>query len=100
MTVKIKPLSNRVVVKPHATEEKTQGGIYIPTKTDEKVITGEVVAVGPGKRAKGVTASSYEPMSVVLGQNIVFNQFSATEVEYDSEKYMILREDDVVAVIE
>ena len=97
MTVKIKPLSNRVVVKVHATEEKTQGGIYIPTKSDEKVIIGEVVAVGPGKRLKGEETT--EPMAVRVGENVVFNQYSATEVEHDGEKYMVLREDDVVAVI-
>ena len=96
MTVKIKPLGNRVVIKLHATEEKTQGGIYIPTKSDEKVITGDVVAVGAGKVVDGKT----EPMLLTVGQSVVFNQYSATEVEHDGEKYMVLREDDIVAVIE
>ena len=96
MTVKIKPLGNRVVVKLHATEEKTQGGIYIPTKSDEKVITGDVVAIGSGKVVDGKA----EPMLLAVGQSVVFNQYSATEVEHDGEKYMVLREDDIVAVIE
>jgi chaperonin GroES len=96
MTVKIKPLSNRVVVKLHATEEKTQGGIYIPTKSDEKVLAGEVVAIGPGKQSDG----KHEAMTLSVGQHIMFNQYSATEVESEGEKYSILREDDVMAIIE
>ena len=96
MTDKIKPLGNRVVVKPKEAEEKTQGGIYIPTQSEEKVVTAEVVAIGPGKIVDG----QLEAMSLTKGQSVVFNQFSGTEVEYQGVKYMIVREDDVLAVIE
>lgn len=96
MSVKIKPLSNRVVVKPNATEEKTQGGIYIPTKGDEKTVEGEIIAVGEGKIIDG----TLQKMSVSKGQKVVFNQYSATEVEQAGEKYMVLREDDLLAIIE
>lgn len=92
MASKIKPLGDRVVVKPNAVEEKTQGGIYIPTKADEKVVEGTVVAVGPGK---GDSA-----MSVKNGERVIFNQYAVTEVEHGGEKYAVLREDDIVAVIE
>ncbi|MCP8352571.1 co-chaperone GroES [Candidatus Synchoanobacter obligatus] len=96
MTVKIKPLADRVVVKAHPAEEKTQGGIYIPVKTEEKVVEAEVVAVGPGKVADGKSIS----LVLKVGQTVVFNQYSATEVESEGEKFLVLREDDVVAVIE
>ncbi len=95
MTDKIKPLSNRVVVRPKEAEEKTQGGIFMPTQSDEKVVNAEVVAVGVGKMVEG----KLEPVSLEKGQVVVFNQFSGTEVEYNGEKYMIVREDDVLAVI-
>ncbi|MEC7030892.1 MAG: co-chaperone GroES [Pseudomonadota bacterium] len=95
MTDKIKPLSNRVVVKPKEAEEKTQGGIYIPTQSEEKVVTAEVVATGPGKLVDG----KLEPVSVEKKQVVVFNQFSGTEIELDGSKYMVVREDDILAVI-
>jgi chaperonin GroES len=95
MTDKIKPLSNRVVVRPKEAEEKTQGGIFMPTQSDEKLVHAEVVTVGVGKMVEG----KLEPVSLEKGQVVVFNQFSGTEVEYNGEKYMIVREDDVLAVI-
>ena len=95
MTDKIKPLSNRVVVRPKEAEEKTQGGIFMPTQSDEKVVNAEVVAVGVGKMVEG----KLEPVSLEKGQVVVFYQFSGTEVEHNGEKYMIVREDDVLAVI-
>ena len=96
MAFKIKPLNDRIVVKPNAAEEKTQGGIYLPTKTDEKVLQGEVMSVGNGK----ITSNGRQEMTVKVGEQVVFNQYSATEVEYAGENYMVLREDDIVAVIE
>ena len=96
MTVKIKPLSNRVVIKPDAAEEKTQGGIYIPTKSENKVVHGQVIAVGPGKNVKGKVAS----VSINVGQQVIFNQYSATEVELSGEEYLVVSEDDIVAIIE
>lgn len=96
MAFKIKPLGNRVVVTPNAVEEKTQGGIYIPTKSDEKVLEGTVVAVGKGKEANG----SLQAMQVKEKDTVVFNQYAATEVEHSGEKYFVLKEDDLLAIIE
>ncbi len=96
MTVKIKPLSNRVLVKQREVEEKTQGGIYIPTQSEEKVVTAEVIAVGPGKVVDG----KIEKISLQTGQAVLFNQYSGTEVEHQGIKYMVVREEDVLAIVE
>lgn len=92
----IKPLRDRVVVKPLEAEEQTQGGIYIPTKTNEKVVEAEVISVGEGKMVDG----SLQKMVVSKGQKVVFNQFSGTEIELEGVKYMVLSESDILAVIE
>lgn len=94
MACKIRPIRDRIVIKPKALEEKTQGGLYIPVKNDEKVMQGEVLAVGEGK------LDSSQPLVVKVGDQVVFNQYSATEIEHEGEKYMVLREEDVVAIIE
>ena len=95
MTVKIKPLGNRIAVQALEVEEKTQGGIYIATKSEEKVLSGKVMAVGEGKLVDGKVA----PMALKGGETVVFNQYSATEVECAGEKYWVVREEDVLAVI-
>ena len=74
---------------------RDRGGIFVPTQSDEKVVHAEVIAVGAGKMVEG----KLEPVSLEKGQVVVFNQFSGTEVEHNGEKYMIVREDDVLAVI-
>ena len=95
MTVKIKPLGARIAVKALEAEEKTQGGIYIATKSEEKVTQGTVVALG-----SGVVDDKPVDFTVALGQVVVFNQYSATEVESGDEAYLVLKEDDVLAIIE
>lgn len=95
MTVKIKPLGNRIAVQALEVEEKTQGGIYIATKSEEKVLSGKVMAVGEGKLVDGKVI----PMALKGGETVVFNQYSATEVECAGEKYWVVREEDVLAVI-
>lgn len=92
----IKPLGDRVVIEPKAQEEKTQGGIFIPTKSDEKVTHGHVVAVGPGKVVDGKSTA----VALKVGQRVVYNQYSVTEVEHAGQKFAVVREDDVIAVIE
>ena len=91
---KIQPLGNRVVVKPKS-EEQSQGGIYIPTQTDEKVNHGEVIAVGPGKVQDG----KVQDMVLKVGQKVIFNHFQATEVEHGGEQLVILSEDDVLGIV-
>ena len=92
----IKPLGDRVVIEPKVQEEKTQGGIFIPTKDDSKVTHGHVVAVGPGKVVDGKS----QPVALSKGQRVVYNQYSVTEVEYAGKKFVVVREDDIIAVIE
>ena len=92
----IKPLADRVVVKPIEEEEKKQGGIIIPDTAKEKPQKGEVVAVGPGKvddNGKRI------PMEVKVGDKVLFGKYAGTEVEIDGEDYLIMRESDILAIV-
>jgi chaperonin GroES len=89
--VKIKPLADRVMVEPAAAEEKTAGGIIIPDTAKEKPQKGTVVAVGPGKKD--------EPMTVKVGDLVLYGKYSGTEITVDGGNYLIMRESDIVAVI-
>ncbi len=94
--MKIKPLADRVVVKPAPPEEKVQGGIIIPDTAKEKPQKGEVVAVGPGK----VSDSGEKiPLEVKVGDNVLYGKYSGTEVTIDNEEYLIIRESDILAII-
>ena len=95
--MKLKPLHDRILVKRLEEEQVTKGGIIIPDSAKEKPIKGEVVAAGPGKVAddgKKIT------MSVKVGDQVIFNKYAGTEVKIDGEELLIMREDDVLAVIE
>ena len=89
--VKIKPLADRVLVEAAAAEDKTAGGIIIPDTAKEKPQKGIVVAVGPGKKD--------EPMTVKIGDNVLYGKYAGTEITIDGENYLIMRESDIVAVI-
>lgn len=89
--VNIKPLADRVLVKPAAAEEKTAGGIIIPDTAKEKPQKGTIVAVGPGKKD--------EPMTVKVGDQVLYGKYAGTEITISGVDYMIMRESDVVAVI-
>lgn len=89
--VKIKPLADRVLVEPAPAEEKTAGGIIIPDTAKEKPQKGTIVAVGPGKKD--------EPMSVKVGDTVLYGKYAGTEITIDGVDYLIMRESDVVAVI-
>ena len=89
--VNIKPLADRVLVEPAAAEEKTAGGIIIPDTAKEKPQKGTVVAVGPGKKD--------EPMTVAIGDSVLYGKYAGTEITIDGENYLIMRESDIVAVI-
>jgi chaperonin GroES len=89
--VKIKPLADRVLVEAAAAEDKTAGGIIIPDTAKEKPQKGIVVAVGPGKKD--------EPMTVKVGDNVLYGKYAGTEITVDGENYLIMRESDIVAVI-
>ena len=87
----IKPLADRVLIKPAAAEEKTVGGIIIPDSAKEKPLKGEVVAVGHGTKD--------EEMVVKEGDNVLYGKYAGTEIEFEGEKYLIMRQSDVLAII-
>ena len=96
--MKIRPLHDRVLVKRVNPEEKTStGGIIIPDTAKEKPQEGEVVAVGPGKMLED---GKVQPMNVKAGDRILFGKYSGTDVKIDEEEYLIMREDDILGVLE
>lgn len=96
-TMNLKPLHDRVLVKRLEEEEVTKGGIIIPDTAKEKPIKGKVVAAGPGKTTDdGKTV----PMSVKNGDSVLFNKYAGTEVKIDGVEHLVMREDDILAIIE
>jgi len=95
--MKFKPLADRVLLKRLEQEEVTKGGIIIPDSAKEKPIRGEVVAVGPGKtNDEGVTI----PVGVKKGQKVLFGKYSGSEIKIDDVEHLMMREDDILAIIE
>jgi chaperonin GroES len=95
MATTIKPLSDRVVVKALEETEQMRGGLFIPDTAKEKPQQGEIVAVGPGRYEDGKLV----PMSVKVGDKVLYGKYSGTEVTVDNAQLLILRETDVLAVI-
>ena len=95
--MKFRPLHDRVVVKRIDAEEKTAGGIIIPDTAKEKPQTGEIVAVGPGGRDE---AGKLIPLDVRAGDKVLFGKWSGTEVKIDGQDLLIMKESDVMGVIE
>jgi len=96
--LKIRPLDDRVVVQPNEPEERTPGGIVLPDTAKEKPLQGKVVAVGPGKLIE--KTGERGKMSVKVGDRVIYGKYSGTEVELEGEKYVILRENDILAIQE
>lgn len=95
---KIKPLGDRVIVKPLGQEEITKSGIVLPDTVDkEKPEQGEVIAVGPGKRLEN---GEIAPVSVKVGDKIVFRKYSPDEIKVDGEEVLVIGESDIVGIIE
>jgi chaperonin GroES len=93
----IRPLDDRILVKPQEAEDKTKNGIYLPEAAKEKPMMGKVIAVGPGKmNDDGVRT----PMGVKKGDTVVYGKYSGTEIELDGEKHMIVRESELLGVVE
>ncbi|MCG3155428.1 MAG: 10 kDa chaperonin [bacterium] len=92
----IKPLADRVVIKPLDQEEKKVGGIIIPDTAKEKPMQGEVVAVGPGKISD---SGQKMAMEVKKGDKVLYGKYSGTEVSVDGKDYLIMRESDILAVL-
>src|SRR3954454_7176780 len=96
-TMKIRPLHDRVVIRRVEKEQKTKGGLIIPDTAKEKPMQGEVLAVGPGARSdKGDLA----PMSVSVGDRVLFGKWSGTEVKLDGDELLIMKESDLMGVLE
>ena len=95
--MKIRPLHDRLIVKRLEEEEKTKGGIIIPDTAKEKPIEGKVIAVGQGRMNKD---GKKIPMDVKKGDRILFAKYAGTEVKIDGEEHLMMREDDVLAIIE
>lgn len=95
--MKIRPLHDRIVVKRIEEEATTSGGIIIPDSAKEKPQEGKIVAVGNGKVAEDGTVS---PLDVKRGDKILFSKYSGSEIDIDGTEHLIMREDDVLAVIE
>ena len=95
--MKIRQLNDRILVKRLEGEEKTAGGIIIPDSAKEKPAEGEVVAVGPGKLNE---AGARVAMDVAVGDRVLFSKYGGTEVKLDGEDFLIMREDDILGVIQ
>jgi chaperonin GroES len=89
--LKIKPLADRVLIEPDAAEEKTAAGIIIPDTAKEKPQRGTVVAVGTGKKD--------EPMTVKVGDSVLYGKYAGTELSIEGVTYLIMRESDIVAIV-
>jgi chaperonin GroES len=95
--MKLRPLHDRVIIKRLEAETKSAGGIVIPDAAAEKPIKGEVIAVGTGKI---LDDGKVRPMAVKAGDTVLFGKYSGTEVKVDGEELLVMREEDLVAVIE
>ena len=93
----VKPLEDRVLVKPIEAESKTASGIFLPESSKEKPVRGEVLAIGPGKRLENGKRAE---MNVRKGDTVVYGKYSGTEVEIKGVKHLILRETELLGVVE
>jgi chaperonin GroES len=92
----LKPLGDRVVIKPRKPEEKTKGGIFLPeTASKDKPLMGIVMAVGSGKVMDDGTRA---PMEVKVDDEVIFSKYAGTEIKIDDDDYLIMREDDILAI--
>ena len=97
MARKLKPLADRLVVEPIEREEMTVGGIYVPETAKEKPQEGQVVAAGPGRKDE---AGKRLPMDVAVGDHVLYARYAGTEVKIDDKKFLILKESDILAIVE
>ncbi len=95
--MKIRPLNNRVLIKRIEELSRTPGGLFLPDTAKEKPIEGEVLAVGEGRIDD---AGKLVPMAVQVGDRIVFSKYSGTEIKLDGEEYLLMREDDILGIVE
>lgn len=94
---KIKPLGDRILIKPLEAEKKTKGGIILPDTAKEKPQEGKVIAVGKGKTLE---SGKIEPLEVKAGNKVLYGKYSGTEIKIDGEEHLIVKEEDILAIIE
>ena len=94
--ISLKPLADRVVVKPSVAEEKTKGGIIVPDTAKEKPVWGEVIAAGPGRTTD---EGKHIAMEIKVGDKVLYGKYSGTEITLDGEEYLIMRESDLFALM-
>lgn len=94
--MKIRPLHDRVIVKRLEEEEKTKGGIIIPDTAKEKPIEGEVVAVGSGKILEN---GKKQPLEVKKGDRVLFGKYAGSDIKIEDEEHLIMKEDDIIAIV-
>ena len=92
----IKPLSDRVLIKMKEAEETTKSGIILASKSQEKPQIAEVIEVGPGEKIDG----KLQEMSVKKGDNVIVSKYSGTEIKYEGTEYIIVKQDDILAIVE
>ena len=97
VVMSFKPLNDRVLVKRLESEEKTAGGLFIPDTAKEKPSRGEVVAVGPGKPDD---SGKRVPLGIKAGDIVLFNKYAGTEIKLDGVEHLVMREDDILAIID
>ena len=95
--MKVRPLHDRLIVQRSEEEEKTKGGIIIPDTAKEKPVEGKVIAVGTGRTKKDGTKL---PLEVKKGNRVLYGKYAGTEVKIDGEEYLMMKEDDILAIIE
>jgi chaperonin GroES len=93
----LRPLQDRIIVKRVEEESKTAGGIFIPETAKEKPQKGQIIAVGNGKKTED---GKVIPVDVKVGEKVLFGKYSGTEIKIDGEEYLIMREDDILGVVE
>ncbi len=95
--MKIRPLNNRVLIKRIEELARTPGGLFLPDSAKEKPVEGEVLAVGEGRVDDN---GKLVPMAVTVGDRVVFSKYSGTEIKLEGEEYMLMREDDILGIVE
>ena len=95
--MKLRPMQDRIIVKRVEEETVTAGGIYIPETAKEKPMKGEIVAVGNGKKTED---GKVIPLDVKVGEKVLFGKYSGTEIKIEGEEFLIMREDDILGVME
>ena len=95
--MKVRPLHDRLIIQTSKEEEKTKGGIIIPDTAKEKPVEGKVIAVGAGRIKKDGTKM---PLEIKKGDRVLYAKYGGTEIKIDGEEYLMMKEDDILAVIE